>query len=407
MRIAFIIYDGMTSLDFIGVYDVITRLKTLGIIPDLEWEICARSFQVSDHAGLQVTPTKIDESLTDYDLIFIPGGPGIDDLVNDTEFIDWIKTASPAAGKAAISTGSIVLGAAGFLKDKRATTHPGSYAQLEPYCAVVENERVVIDDMIFTAGSVGASLDLGLSIVSQIAGSKAENEIRRQIDYEPLQARSTHPDAISTSDKDSTAYKQINPRIASVVRSTKETEINIHLNLDGSGKYEIDTGIGFLDHMLTHLAFHGHFDLTVNARGDLQVDPHHTIEDIALTLGQAFRQALGERHGIRRMASAHVPMDDTLALVAIDFSGRPYTVFEADWIASSVGGIPSTLFEHFFLSFANSAGCNLHAKIFYSHDDHHQAEALFKALARVLYIATRVDSIREDQVPSTKGTLVL
>jgi len=161
-----------------------------------------------------------------------------------------------------------------------------------------------------------------------------------------------------------------------------------------------------MDHMLTHLSLHGLFDLRMIARGDLQVDPHHTIEDIAITLGQAFRQALGERQGITRMASVHVPMDDTLALVAVDFSGRAYTVFEANWIAPSVGGIPSTLFEHFFSSFASAAGCNLHAKILYSRDDHHQVEALFKALARALNMATRINIHRAGQVPSTKGTLV-
>jgi imidazoleglycerol-phosphate dehydratase len=193
-------------------------------------------------------------------------------------------------------------------------------------------------------------------------------------------------------------------RTASISRKTSETDINIQLNLDGSGQHDIYTGIGFLDHMLTHLAVHGLFDLTVKATGDLHIDVHHTIEDVALVLGSAFDQALGERKGIVRMASCYVPMDETLAFVALDLSGRPYSVIEAEWGSAQVGQIPTSLFPHFLESFAITARCNLHARIVYGRDDHHKVEALFKALARALDAATMVDE-RRTSVPSTKGTL--
>lgn len=194
-------------------------------------------------------------------------------------------------------------------------------------------------------------------------------------------------------------------RTAKISRQTNETQITIKLDLDGTGKHEIATGIGFLDHMLTHLAVHGLFDLTVQAKGDLEVDSHHTVEDVALTLGQAFDQALGDRKGISRMGDCFVPMDETLAHVAIDLSGRPYAVIQAEWHTPYVGNIPTTLFSHFFESFAVTARCNLHARVLYGRDDHHQAEGLFKAWARALDIATQIDPRRAGAIPSTKGSL--
>ncbi|MDK1029914.1 MAG: imidazoleglycerol-phosphate dehydratase HisB [Anaerolineae bacterium] len=193
-------------------------------------------------------------------------------------------------------------------------------------------------------------------------------------------------------------------RTAKIERKTNETQISIELNLDGSGQHDISTGIGFLDHMLTHIAVHGLFDLTVKAKGDLHIDVHHTLEDTALVLGSAFDQALGERMGIVRMASFYAPMDESLALVAIDLSGRPYSVINVEWSSPSVGNIPTSLFPHFFESFAVNAKCNLHARVLYGRDDHHKAEALFKSLARALDAATLLDKRRKD-VPSTKGTL--
>ena len=193
-------------------------------------------------------------------------------------------------------------------------------------------------------------------------------------------------------------------RPAKIERATNETQITIELELDGTGQHTISTGVGFLDHMLTHVAVHGLFDLNVQAHGDLHIDVHHTVEDVALVLGSAFDQALGDRKGIVRMGSFYAPMDETLAFAAIDLSGRPYCVVEAEWGMASVGGIPVSLFPHFLESFAVTSRSNLHARVLYGRDDHHKAEALFKAFARALDAATQLDP-RRASVPSTKGTL--
>ena len=194
-------------------------------------------------------------------------------------------------------------------------------------------------------------------------------------------------------------------RTAEISRQTNETQIEIKLDLDGTGKHEISTGVGFLDHLLTHLAVHGLFDLSAQAQGDLQIDVHHTVEDVALALGQAFDRALGDRKGIVRMGDCFAPMDETLAHAAVDLSGRPYAVIQAEWRTPYVGNIPTTLFPHFFESFAVTARCNLHARVLYGRDDHHQAEALFKAWARALDAASQVDARRAGNIPSTKGML--
>lgn len=194
-------------------------------------------------------------------------------------------------------------------------------------------------------------------------------------------------------------------RIARIERKTTETAIQLTLNLDGAGKNNITTGLGFLDHMLAHVALHGLLDMDLTAHGDLHVDEHHTVEDCALALGQAVDQALGDRKGIVRMGSFTVPMDETLAFVALDFSGRAYSIIQAEWHTPTVGGIATSLISHFLESFANAARCNLHARILYGRDDHHQAEALFKALGRAMEQAIRVDSRRAGAIPSTKGVL--
>jgi imidazoleglycerol-phosphate dehydratase len=194
-------------------------------------------------------------------------------------------------------------------------------------------------------------------------------------------------------------------RTTTLHRQTRETDITLTLDLDGSGQADVATGIGFLDHLLTHVAVHGLFDLSVRAAGDLHIDPHHTIEDCALVLGQALDQALGERAGIVRMGSAYVPMDEALALVAVDLSGRPYAVVDAAWHTPAIGQVPTSLVPHFLESLAAAARANVHARVLYGRDDHHQAEALFKALGRALDAATRIDDRRAGAVPSTKGAL--
>ncbi len=194
-------------------------------------------------------------------------------------------------------------------------------------------------------------------------------------------------------------------RSAQIERKTGETQISLSLTIDGKGKADIQTGIGFLDHMLTLFAGHGLFDLTVRATGDLHIDDHHTAEDVCICLGKALDQALGDRRGIVRTAHSYVPMDESLGLVAIDLGGRPYCVFDAEFVTPSLGQLGTDLLFHLFETLAIHGRLNLHAKVLYGRNDHHKAEALFKALGRALDAATQIDPRRQG-VPSTKGTLV-
>ncbi|NJN94666.1 MAG: imidazoleglycerol-phosphate dehydratase HisB [Anaerolineales bacterium] len=195
------------------------------------------------------------------------------------------------------------------------------------------------------------------------------------------------------------------PRTATVTRKTGETDIEITLNLDGSGQADIATGVGFLDHMLHALARHARFDLKVRASGDLHIDEHHTVEDVGIVLGRALAEALGDRKGITRMGHAIVPMDEALALVAVDFGGRGYFVFDGAFSTERIGQVGTSLIPHFFESLAHEGRLNLHARLLAGADDHHRAEALFKALARAFDMAVRRDERLAGQSPSTKGTL--
>ena len=194
-------------------------------------------------------------------------------------------------------------------------------------------------------------------------------------------------------------------RKATIEKKTNETEIKLKINLDGSGQYEINTGIPFFDHMLTQVAVHGLFDLEIKVEGDLAVDQHHSIEDAALALGQAFQEALGDKAGIERVGQALVPMDEALCQVVVDLSGRPYLVFDAQWDDPRVADIPITLVEHFFYSFSMSSKSTLHARVLYGRDNHHKVEGLFKAFGRALKMAAGFDPRRQGQIPSSKGVL--
>ncbi len=191
-------------------------------------------------------------------------------------------------------------------------------------------------------------------------------------------------------------------RVASIKRKTKETNISLEFNVDGSGQWEIDTGIKMFDHLLSQVIQHGRFDLKLSATGD---DPHHLIEDIAICLGRALSQALAEKQGIVRMGDATVPMDDALAMAAVDISGRAYTKLEMPFSDNDMAGFPTDLIRHFLESLATEARINLHAKIVYGTNDHHKAEALFKALGRALDIATRIDERISGKIPSTKDLI--
>ena len=189
-------------------------------------------------------------------------------------------------------------------------------------------------------------------------------------------------------------------RLATVKRETKETNISLELNIDGSGKCEVNTGISMFDHLLEQVARHGVFDIKLSATGD---DQHHLVEDVAICLGKALNKALGEKRGIVRMANAVVPMDDALAMVAVDIGGRGYTVLELPFSDNDMAGFPTDLVRHFLESFAIEARLNLHARVVYGVNDHHKAEALFKALGRALGTATRIDERIAGELPSTKG----
>ncbi len=191
-------------------------------------------------------------------------------------------------------------------------------------------------------------------------------------------------------------------RLAIVKRKTKETNICLELTIDGRGKSEINTGIPMLDHLLEQVTRHGVFDIKLSATGD---DQHHLVEDVAICLGKALSQALGEKRGIIRMANATVPMDDALAMVAVDISGRGYTVLELSFSKNDMAGFPTDLIRHFLESFAIEARLNLHARIVYGTNDHHKVEALFKALGRALDTATRIDERIGGELPSTNGLL--
>ncbi|MGE0774302.1 MAG: imidazoleglycerol-phosphate dehydratase HisB [Sphingomonadaceae bacterium] len=194
-------------------------------------------------------------------------------------------------------------------------------------------------------------------------------------------------------------------RTALITRTTKETDIAVEVNLDGTGLYQVSTGIGFLDHMLEQLSRHSLIDLNATVKGDLHVDQHHTTEDSAIAIGEAVSKALGDRRGITRYGSAYAPMDETLTRVALDISGRPFLVWKASFSTPRLGEMDTELFQHWFHAFAGSAGITLHVENLYGENNHHIIESCFKALARALRQAIEIDPRKADSVPSTKGTL--
>jgi imidazoleglycerol-phosphate dehydratase len=200
-------------------------------------------------------------------------------------------------------------------------------------------------------------------------------------------------------------FKEIAMRTGKITRATKETEVMLSVNLDGTGRADVATGIGFLDHMLDLLARHARFDISVKAKGDLHVDHHHTTEDVGIVLGQAVKQALGDMRGITRYADVHIPMDEALTRVALDISGRPFLVFKAEFVRDKVGAFDTELVQEWFQAFAVNAGVTLHVQTLYGTNDHHIAESCFKGLARALRAAIAIDARAANEVPSTKGSL--
>ncbi|MCI7612502.1 MAG: imidazoleglycerol-phosphate dehydratase HisB [Selenomonadaceae bacterium] len=195
-------------------------------------------------------------------------------------------------------------------------------------------------------------------------------------------------------------------RSGNVIRETKETKIDLTIALDGSGRADVESGIGFFNHMLTLFAAHGRFDLVLNCDGDIEVDGHHSVEDIGIALGQAVQKALGDKKGITRYGTFFLPMDETLVLVSLDISGRPFLVYDAGGtMAPMIGGYDTELTEEFLRAFAFNAGITLHVKVMYGTNSHHKVEAIFKALGRALHAAVKINPETADEIPSTKGML--
>lgn len=380
MKAGVVVFEGFSSLDFYMVVEPLLSPKKIYLE---RLDICARVGEVYDSSDLHVFATRLAPDLSGYDWLIIPGGEGVWKLLDNPAFLDWLSTAADAGHLVALREGILLASAAGLLKGKTVASLPEWEERLRQDGAVPVRKPSVMDSHYLTAVERRSVLALGEAIAAAIALNQ------------PLQS--------IQGGSGETVYSS---REVAVERNTGETQVKVRLNLDGSGVCQIQTGLGFLDHMLEQVAVHGLFDLWLQASGDLHIDPHHTVEDVALTLGMAFQQALGDRKGIVRMASFTVPMDESLAMVALDFSGRPFCVFDALWNAPEVGGIPVTLMEHFFQSFAQTARCTLHARVLYGRDDHHRAEALFKALGRALAQAAQVDARRQGKVPSSKGVLV-
>ncbi len=194
-------------------------------------------------------------------------------------------------------------------------------------------------------------------------------------------------------------------RIATVERNTKETQIKVSVNLDGTGKSDISTGIGFLDHMIDHLSRHSLIDMTIQAKGDLHIDGHHTTEDIGIAIGKAVKQALGEKRGITRYGAALIPLDEALSRVVIDISGRPYLVWKVNFSRPKLGEMDTELFREWFQAFAFNSGTTLHIENLYGENNHHIVESCYKGLARSLREAIAIDPRKSDDIPSTKGVL--
>lgn len=253
-------------------------------------------------------------------------------------------------------------------------------------------------------GYMDGSCDLAGSYV--IGDRKTDIQLAKNLGAQSIYiSNEEDPDAaLVTTDWDRIyRFLRMPPRTATVERATSETQIKIELNLDGSGKSNISTGLGFFDHMLDQLARHGSTDLTIEVKGDLHIDEHHTIEDTALALGEAYLKALGNKKGISRYGFL-LPMDDALAQVAIDFGGRPWLVWEAEFKREKIGDLPTEMFYHFFKSFSDTAKCNLNIKV-EGQNEHHKIEAIFKGLAKAIKMAVARDPNSLNQLPSTKGVL--
>ncbi len=360
MKIGIICYPGISKIDLIGV---ITPLQPLSQTESdrIQIECCTYLPPVLDNGFCSIQCSHVGLPLTGFDTLILPGYFPVQELDVSPDWIAWLNTASKDVRWLAVNEGVKLARRLNFATIK-----------------LPIHSRILNGFLC------------ALWLIQDVKGSQMAWEMAYNlaIEKEWLQAN-----------------RLLTGRTAFIERKSAETDISISLKLDGDGQSHIDTGIPFLDHMLSQIARHGTFTLDVTARGDLVVDSHHTVEDTGIVLGEAFMTALGDRRGIARMGSATVPMDESLATVTADFSGRPYAVIQTAWNGIQVANLPVSLFEHFLESFATAARCNLFVQVHAGNDNHHMAEAIFKALARALDQASMVDVRRENQIPSTKEVL--
>lgn len=358
MKIAILCYPDVSFNDLTAFLTPFEQLRTSE--PECcSWEFCS-FLPLNNHApGLSLTCSRVGLPLHGFDLIVVPGSAK--NFAFSQEWGGWLKSADPQTPYLGINNGLNLLKENGI----EPLLTPRIDLPLNAFIAGL----LVIHQNFSEESAYGIAKSLGLLSVWNVA------------------------------------LTRMGRRYARFSRSSAETQIEASLLIDGTGLQNIDTGIPFLDHMLSQIAKHGLFDIEMLSRGDLEIDPHHTMEDTALAFGELFRLALDDRRGINRMGFATVPMDESLASVTIDFSGRPYSVIRTKWNGDKIADLPVSLFEHFLESFASSARCNLFVQVQAGNDNHHMAEAIFKSLARALDQATIQDVRRSGQIPSTKEVL--
>ena len=358
MKIGIICYPGVSYVDIAEVLSVFEQVKN----ETFSWEFCSYLPMKNGMPGLSLSSSYVGLPLASFDRIILPSKKADINENMEKEWFEWLETIN---------------------QNTKGINHQKGFIFAQK--AGLENQ--VIESFIEEPLS---GILAGLSCIQDLLEEKMVSVVSERLFIKDVWEKYQN--------------KKFS-RIARVERKSAETEIAIRLELDGTGQFNIDTGVPFVDHMLAQVAKHGNFDLNVKAVGDIQIDPHHTMEDVALALGEAFRIASGERKGIQRMSSATVPMDESLASVTVDFSGRPYCVLKMYWKEDMVAEIPTSLIDHFLESFAYAARCNLFIQVVAGNNNHHMSEAVFKALARALDLALTIDPRRKDQIPSTKQVL--
>lgn len=358
MKIGIIFSPSASVVDIAGLIQTFTLSKQLFSDLDIQFEICSFLPQKTQETGITINAGFVGLPLSGFNILVVPGSGGYEKLKSNISWLTWLQAPATVSKYYGFHEGISIV----------------NLIKVPNQCKSSSNNPLN-----------------GFFVALLVLGQTLEPEKILSI------AR-----ALGLESTWQTFLQTMNIRQSALSRDTAETQITVNLALDGSGKSNINTRIPFLDHMLNQIAKHGLFDLELNAHGDLEIDQHHTIEDCGIILGDAFRLALGDKKGINRMASTSVPMDESLATVTIDFSGRPYFVIQSKWNGENIAEIPVALFEHFLESFAIAARCNLYIQVHSGKDNHHMCEAIFKALAKALDQACSLDVRRLNQIPSTK-----